>query len=91
MIAGSTSVLTITNVQLADLGEYSVLFTSPYGIVTSKVARLSLIVPPVITKQPVDVPIHLGETAVFSAAGEGTMPLNSVALRVLPWKYSRNT
>jgi hypothetical protein len=42
ILEGSASSLTITNVQASDAGEYSVFFTSPYGMVTSQVATLAV-------------------------------------------------
>ena len=41
--------LTLTNVQPANAGSYSVVVTNPVGSVTSAVAVLTVLVPPVIT------------------------------------------
>lgn len=40
--------LTLTNLSLANAGNYSVVVTSPYGSVTSSVVSLTVIVPPTI-------------------------------------------
>jgi sugar lactone lactonase YvrE len=44
--------LSLDDVSLATVGEYQVVITSPYGSVTSAVATLTVIVPPVIDMSP---------------------------------------
>jgi pectate lyase len=84
----TSSTLTLTNVQLADSGGYTVVVTNSYGSVTSAVAQLTVNVPvaPSITTQPQDqTSILPGATATFSVAASGSDPLN------YQWYYNTNT
>ena len=65
-ITGSLSnVLTITNAQASDEGNYRVIVTNVYGAVTSSVATLTVIVPPLITQQPTNQTVIQGNSATF--------------------------
>jgi hypothetical protein len=76
-IDGATnSLLTLTNVQAADAGNYSVVITNFGGSVTSDVATLTLIYPVTISSQPQGQTIAVGQRAFFSVAAAGTLPLN---------------
>jgi pectate lyase len=84
----TSSILTLTNVQLTNAGGYSVVVTNVYGSVTSSVAQLTVNIPvaPSITVQPQDQPNILpGATATFSVEASGTDPLN------YQWYYNTNT
>jgi pectate lyase len=84
----TSSILTLTNVQLSDSGGYSVVVTNAYGSVTSSVAQLivSAAVAPSITTQPQDQANLLpGATATFSVVASGSDPLN------YQWYYNTNT
>ncbi len=72
---GTSRTLQIANATPADEGSYQVTITSPGGTVTSVDARLSVIVPPAITTQPVGVTVTAGGTANFSVVATGTVPL----------------
>jgi hypothetical protein len=63
--------LTITNVQSANVGEYSVVVTNPVGAVTSAPAALVLAVPPTVTLQPVGQNVPAGANLSFSVAATG--------------------
>ncbi|HEU6448133.1 MAG TPA: immunoglobulin domain-containing protein [Verrucomicrobiae bacterium] len=67
--------LTISNVQDTDAGDYSVVVTNYLGSVTSVVATLTVVDPPIITIQPINVTISAGDTATFSVTATGTLPL----------------
>jgi hypothetical protein len=73
--ASSTS-LTISNVQVSDAGNYSVVVTNIAGATTSSVAVLVLATPPVITSQPQSLTNIAGTTAAFSVLVNGTAPLS---------------
>ena len=75
-IPGATNTtLTITNVQPTDAGGYSVLVMNPVGAVTSAVAVLTVLVPPLITAQPQGLTNLTGTAAAFSATATGSDPL----------------
>ena len=56
-------------------GGYSVAVTNPVGAVTSSVAILTVISPPVITADPVSATNVAGSTVSFIASATGTPPL----------------
>ena len=68
--------LTLTNVSAANTGGFEVIIASPYGIVTSAIATLTVVPPPSIVIQPVNLAEVLGGTAVFDVAALGTPPLS---------------
>ena len=76
-ISGETNAsLTLTNVQLVNLGDYSAQLTDDLGSVTSEAAHLNVLARPALTVQPVSVAAAAGETVVFSVAAGGTLPMN---------------
>lgn len=76
-ISGAASnVLAIANVQLADAGNYTLVVSNPVGVVTSAVAVLTVLVPPVMTAQPQSLTNVTGTTAIFSATATGSLPLS---------------
>jgi hypothetical protein len=72
----TTSTLTLTNVAATNAGDYSVVITNADGSVTSLLAILTVLVPPVITAQPQSQTNVVGTVAAFSVAVTGTAPLN---------------
>jgi pectate lyase len=83
-----SSTLTLTNVQLADAGGYSVVVTNGSGAITSAVAQLTVSLPvaPSIITQPQDrTNILPGATATFSVVAGGSEPLS------YQWYYNTNT
>jgi pectate lyase len=84
----TSSILTLTNVQLADAGGYSVVVTNGSGAITSAVAQLTVSLPaaPSIITQPQDqTNILPGATATFSVVAGGSEPLS------YQWYYNVNT
>jgi pectate lyase len=84
----TSSILTLTNVQLADAGGYSVVVTNGSGAITSAVAQLTVSLPvaPSIITQPQDqTNILPGATATFSVVAGGSEPLS------YQWYYNANT
>ena len=75
-LAGATnSVLTLTNVQAAQWGDYAVVITNQYGAITSAVAMLTFLTPPIITEQPQPVTVSAGENATFTVTVTNTATL----------------
>jgi hypothetical protein len=75
-ISGSaTSTLTLSNVSWADDAGYSVVISNAVGVVTSTVATLTVIMPPLITSQPQSLAVSGGQGAAFSVTAVGTPPL----------------
>lgn len=75
-IAGTTSsLLTIMDIMDNDAGNYSVIVSNAEGWVTSSVATLTVIDPPVIVGQPSSAIGLLGATATFMVACGGSAPL----------------
>lgn len=71
-IAGATSATyTIASATLADAGAYTVVVTNPAGTVTSSAAALTVNAPPVITAQPANQSVVVGQTATFSVTATG--------------------
>src|SRR6185436_6683667 len=75
-IAGATNAaLVLTNVQLAATGGYDVRVSNTFGATNSVVASLTVLVAPSITAQPESLTVIIGNTATFTAAASGTLPL----------------
>jgi hypothetical protein len=76
-ISGATSnVLTISNVQLTNSGNYTVIVTNFGGSATSSNAVLTVLSSPVITVQPTNQAMAVGSTATFAVTAIGTVPLS---------------
>lgn len=75
-IVGATNVmLSLTNVQLADEGNYSVAITNLFGSATSSNALLTVQAPPAIIANPTNLVVKVGDTAIFTAAATGSPAL----------------
>ncbi len=75
-ISGATSSsYVIAPATAANAGTYSVVVNNPAGSVTSNNATLTVISPPVITKQPQSITVIQGNTATFTVTATGTAPL----------------
>jgi hypothetical protein len=73
----TTNVLTISNVQTTNSGNYTVIVTNVVGSVTSSNAVLTVTnVPPTITQQPMDQTVAVGSNVTFSVYATGTEPLS---------------
>ncbi len=71
-ISGATAAtLTLTSVQLADAGNYTVIATNAVGSVTSSVATLTVLTVPEITTQPVDKTIFEKQSVTLSVVARG--------------------
>jgi hypothetical protein len=75
-VEGATNIShLVTNVQQADLGDYRVVVSNGYGIVTSLVARLEFHRPPSIVTNPESQTVRELENVTFAIAVAGTDPL----------------
>ena len=71
-ISGATSATyTIASTSLGDAGAYTVVVTNAAGTVTSAAAVLTVNAPPVITAQPANQSVVVGQTATFSVTATG--------------------
>ncbi len=75
-LSGATqATLALTNLQLADAGDYSVVVTNAAGSATSAVAAVAVApapAAPTITTPPVNVAVVAGQAASFTVAATGT-------------------
>jgi len=67
--------LALTNIQSSQAGDYSAVLSNAAGSIQSASARLTVNVPPFITRQPTGLDVLAGSTAQFSVAAEGAEPL----------------
>jgi hypothetical protein len=74
--------LTIANVLDADGASYSAIVSDAYGSVTTSNATLTVIDPPLITAQPTNRVVLLGDTAAFGVSVTGTAPM------VYQWQFN---
>jgi hypothetical protein len=72
----TASSLTISNVQAANAGNYTVVVTNSAGTTTSLAAALTVIGPPGILTQPMSQTVIAGTNLSFSVTAFGTPPLN---------------
>ncbi|HXG47979.1 MAG TPA: immunoglobulin domain-containing protein, partial [Methylomirabilota bacterium] len=68
--------LELADISPAAQGDYSAVVTNPYGIAVSRTARLTVVSPPVLVRQPQDLKVTLGEEARFEAEATGSEPLS---------------
>ncbi|MCX8155978.1 MAG: immunoglobulin domain-containing protein [Verrucomicrobiae bacterium] len=75
LTTGTNATLLLTNVALAQLGEYRVVVSNHSGVVTSEAAFLEAPLPPAIVTAPVSTQVLAGAQAVFAVSATGTSPL----------------
>ena len=76
-IPGATSeTLSLSGVQDADAGTYTVVVSNAAGSAASSSASLTVITPPSITIQPEPQTVNAGASATFFVAANGTAPLS---------------
>ena len=83
----TSSTLTLTNCQLTDSGEYSVVVSNTSGSDTSAVANLSVTIPtaPTISVQPQGQTVLPGESFSFNVVAGGSEPL------IYQWYFNTDT
>ena len=65
------------NVQAATAGDYDVVVSSQYGMITSSVATLTVVPSaPYLTTQPISRVVSVGQAVSFSVAARGTEPFS---------------
>jgi hypothetical protein len=74
--AATGSMLFLTNIQLVNSGEYSVVVTNLSGSSNSPVATLTVLNAPQITGQPQDQTVGIGSNVTFTVAATGSSPLS---------------
>ena len=85
-LSGATSSnLTLASAQLTNAGGYSLRVANAAGAVTSSIATLTVLAPPVITTQPQSHTILLSNAASFNVIATGTAPLR------YQWYFNTNT
>jgi len=72
----STTNLVLSAATLSDAGNYTVIITNAWGSITSSVATLTVVFPPVITSQPQSQIVTNGSSALLSVTASGVAPLN---------------
>jgi uncharacterized delta-60 repeat protein len=75
IVGATNNVLTLTNVQAAQAGLYSVVINNPFGATTSANATLTVLLPPTITVQPVSQNLTNGATLNLSVTATGSPTL----------------
>ena len=68
----NTANLTISSVSASDSSSYSVVVTNAFGSVTSSVAILTVVDPPMITESPQSITAMQGNSVGFSAIATGS-------------------
>jgi hypothetical protein len=77
LLGATNASLTLSNVQFAQAGNYSVQVSNAFGTAQSAEALLTVVgVPPAITTQPQDRTIFEGRSTTFSVTVNGTAPLS---------------
>ncbi len=75
-ITGATSyILSLTNMHANNSGDYRVIVTNSFGSITSSMAVLAVLAPPVIASQPASITNFVGETNSFTVGVSGPAPL----------------
>ncbi len=69
--APSSPTLSLASAQLSDAGGYSVIVSNSENSVTSVVATLTVLSPPIIVTQPVSVGVLASSNAAFTVVGQG--------------------
>jgi uncharacterized delta-60 repeat protein len=67
--------MTLTNVLAADVGQYQLVASNPWGNVTSQVSVLN-VTDPYLGTQPVSIVTNAGQTVNFFVGATGTLPLS---------------
>jgi hypothetical protein len=74
--AATNTVLTLSNIKTNDAGDYLVVITNSVSSITSAVVTLTVLRPPVITRQPKTLAAAPGGAATFSVSAQGRAPLS---------------
>lgn len=86
VVNATNSALTFSDVQTSDAGSYFVVVTNGYGAITSSLATLTVVVPPTIVTQPVDVTANITSNVTFAV----TMTTNYTSPLIYQWLWDGN-
>jgi len=76
-VTGSTTAtLSLATVSSADAANYSVIVTNSSGSITSSIATLTVLSPPVIVTPPTSTSVSAGSNVSFTVTASGTAPLS---------------
>jgi len=75
LVGATNAILTLTNVQPSQTGNYTVLVTNMFGSILSSNAMLTVGISPTIATQPAGLTVPVNGTATFSITAGGTEPL----------------
>jgi uncharacterized repeat protein (TIGR01451 family) len=76
MLSGQTTAsLGLSNVQLSQAGGYKLVANNSVGVVTSAVAQLTVLAPPIITTQPTNQSAAVGTAVNLQVNAAGSAPL----------------
>lgn len=71
-ISGATATtLSFTAAQTDNGSKYRAVFTNSLGSATTSAATLNVGIPPIVTQNPTDLTVNVGQTATFTAASSG--------------------
>jgi uncharacterized repeat protein (TIGR03803 family) len=70
----TTNMLAIMGISDSDAASYSVIVSNSFGTVTSSIATLTVLAPPVITVQPTNLLVLPGANVAFGVSVSGTAP-----------------
>jgi hypothetical protein len=71
----NTGTLTISNVETNDDGTYWIVITTPWGVLASSNAVLTVVSFPTIIVPPTNQTVGLGATVIFTVTAVGVVPL----------------
>jgi endonuclease/exonuclease/phosphatase family metal-dependent hydrolase len=76
-LGGATATsYSLTNIQPTNAGDYTVVITNIAGSITSSIATLTITTSPVITNQPQNLSINVGDNATFTVGVTGAAPFD---------------
>jgi sugar lactone lactonase YvrE len=76
VVSSGSSTLVLTNVGVSNVGDYFVVVAGAGGSVTSSVASLRLLGPPIILSQPASQTVWAGGNASFTVTATGSLPMD---------------
>ncbi len=75
ILGAANRTLAFDNVELAHAGDYTAVVSNALGVVTSRVARLTVVAPPTLEPLPASVAAVVGSNVTFTVTATGAPPL----------------